>query len=232
MQDRYAGDVGDFGKFALLRAVAFDRRVGLIWYLTSGANERKPDGRHLGYLSKPDRFRKLDSALFDQLKSFHEAFEKTPGLRSVSELERRNFLKEASYFSNPVPPTGDARAKWLAAIMDSEIADSELIFLDPDNGIKGADLTPKHVALEEIASLRGLKRPLVIYHHQTRVKGGAIEEAKVLRNKMQELGCVRIEIIRLRPYSSRFYVFADHDGVVSKRLEAFVGLWGASVHTY
>jgi hypothetical protein len=33
MQDRYAGDVGDYVKFALLRHLCPGRRLGIAWYL-------------------------------------------------------------------------------------------------------------------------------------------------------------------------------------------------------
>ncbi len=33
MQDRYAGDVGDFSKLSLLRALADGRRLAVCWYL-------------------------------------------------------------------------------------------------------------------------------------------------------------------------------------------------------
>ena len=50
MQDRYAGDVGDFGKLALLRALAPGRRLRVCWYRCSGAGETNDDGRHVDYL--------------------------------------------------------------------------------------------------------------------------------------------------------------------------------------
>jgi hypothetical protein len=232
MQNRYAGDVGDFGKFALLRALAFDRRVGIIWYLTSEIREKTSDGKHLGYLCKPDRFRKLDCELFDQLNSFCNEFTKSPKLRSVRQLEQYGLLNSATYFSKEVPIDGQLRMKWVSEIMQSEIAASELFFLDPDNGIVGDRLTHKHVALDEISLLRRLNKPLVIYHHQTRVKGGACVEAVNLVRKMRAVGCERVELIRLRPYSSRFYVVADHNELISQRLAEFVSRWDGFVQVH
>ena len=56
MQNRYTGDVGDFGKYGLLRALCLpegDRgpalRLGVVWYLTSDESHNN-DGRHIGYL--------------------------------------------------------------------------------------------------------------------------------------------------------------------------------------
>ena len=33
MQDRYVGDVGDFVKYGLLRAIRGTKRLGVAWYL-------------------------------------------------------------------------------------------------------------------------------------------------------------------------------------------------------
>ena len=33
MQDRYTGDIGDFAKYGLLRALEAGHRLGVAWYL-------------------------------------------------------------------------------------------------------------------------------------------------------------------------------------------------------
>ena len=33
MQNRYVGDIGDFGKYGLLRALYHGRQLGVAWYL-------------------------------------------------------------------------------------------------------------------------------------------------------------------------------------------------------
>jgi hypothetical protein len=164
MQDCYAGDIGDFGKFALLRALAFDLRVGVIWYRTSGLKNNNDD-KHPGYLCKPERFRNLDCHLFDRLKTFRDKFEKNPKLRWVKQLEKCQLLKNASYIAGVVPTNVHLRKGWTTEIMHGELAASDLLFLDPDNGIEGKQLTEKHAALDEITELRQMKIPLLIYHH-------------------------------------------------------------------
>ena len=49
MQDRSAGDVGDFAKFGLLRALSTKRRIGIAWYLHPDSGPAG-DGRHTDYL--------------------------------------------------------------------------------------------------------------------------------------------------------------------------------------
>ena len=53
MQDRYAGDVGDFGKLGMLRIIADSGlKIGVNWYLTYKPEENlKEDGKHIGYLN-------------------------------------------------------------------------------------------------------------------------------------------------------------------------------------
>lgn len=44
MQDRYVGDIGDFGKYGLLRALcAHDLSLGVVWYLVP--DESRPGRR-------------------------------------------------------------------------------------------------------------------------------------------------------------------------------------------
>ena len=56
MQDRYAGDIGDYGKLGLLRSLSrTGLRIGVNWYLTPDVNwyrteplktEKKADGTY------------------------------------------------------------------------------------------------------------------------------------------------------------------------------------------
>lgn len=57
MQNRYVGDIGDFGKLGLLRQLSkTGLSVGVNWYLTPDETHNG-DGRHIGYLeSKPIYF--------------------------------------------------------------------------------------------------------------------------------------------------------------------------------
>ena len=74
MKHPYVGDVGDFGKYGLLRVVGKHpggMRLGVVWYLTD-AQEHNNDGKHDGYLKngsqrERDSFRNCDPALYDRL---------------------------------------------------------------------------------------------------------------------------------------------------------------------
>ena len=67
MQNRYMGDIGDFGKLGLLRVLSSNGlSIGVNWYLTDDENHNG-DGRHLGYLAKTE-YRDCDEALWYALK--------------------------------------------------------------------------------------------------------------------------------------------------------------------
>lgn len=67
MQDRYAGDVGDFVKLGLLRALSSGKRLGVSWYRFPDEGHNG-DGRHIGYFDQPLQYEALDSELFHHLR--------------------------------------------------------------------------------------------------------------------------------------------------------------------
>jgi hypothetical protein len=98
MQDRYAGDVGDFGKLALLRTLATDRRLGVCWFMTSGDRENNRDGKHVLKDAHSARFRMLDEKLFDELKNFAERAQRHNEKRAVASLEVLGLLAAGTVF--------------------------------------------------------------------------------------------------------------------------------------
>ncbi len=81
MQDRYVGDIGDFVKLAILRALSLGRRLGVGWWLHPDSGP-PGDGRHIGYLDEPAVWRHLDPELFDALRGVVRS-----GRRQVAVLE-------------------------------------------------------------------------------------------------------------------------------------------------
>lgn len=66
MQNRYAGDAGDFGKIGLLRSLArTGLKVGVNWYLVADEAHNE-DGRHIGYLHD-SKFAGCDDELLGKL---------------------------------------------------------------------------------------------------------------------------------------------------------------------
>jgi hypothetical protein len=225
MRDRWVGNIGDFCKLALLRHLMTGRRLAICWYVTGRQNESAHQGKYFGYLHRPGEFRHLAPEIFDALKELMGDSRTEP--RRINALEASGLLDEAVFHGREVPKRASLRKIWASELVES-IGEANLVFLDPDNGIQGKRLTPKHVALSEIAALRRHDRTLVLVQRQS----GRQSEARFLAERMQSLGCHPIELIRFRLVSSRFYVVADHDDAMSERIASFARRWGDWVKTY
>jgi len=221
MQDRYSGDVGDFGKFSFLRCVFGDwqKRIGVIWYLFPDESHNN-DGGHIDYLRKRE-FQDLDKDLCGKLSAV------VHGNRSVTALEKAGLLPvNTIYFSErldfylkfPSQSQKDKqkreakRAQWFANAV-SAVSKCNITFLDPDNGLEipscsktGQLKAEKFAYYSEISKLTKDKDVTVIYQHLGR-KGTHVEQissrAIELRQKIDS-GCA-IFAIRYRPYSPRAY---------------------------
>ena len=144
MQNRYTGDIGDFGKLGLLRQLSrTGLSIGVNWYLTPDETHNG-DRRHIGYL-KNDAFRACDEQLWSVLGQIVGS-----GKRQVSALERPDIL-QASFYSRVLDFTcADKmerqmlRWEWHNRAMQ-QLQNCDIIFADPDNGmiVPSADGTPK-----------------------------------------------------------------------------------------
>ena len=86
MQDRYTGDIGDFGKFGLLRALVREnqetvRKLGVIWYLVP--DETETTGGNLTAYLDDSAYGALDGDLHMLLRRIVNS-----GSRSVRLLRR------------------------------------------------------------------------------------------------------------------------------------------------
>ena len=103
MQNRYTGDIGDFGKLGLLRCLqSAGLSIGVNWYLTPDENHNG-DGRHVQYLFR-EGFRLCDEELWRELKRIVDSKR-----REVSALQNDRILK-ASYYSEILDFAGAAGA--------------------------------------------------------------------------------------------------------------------------
>ena len=93
MKNQYVGDIGDFGKYSLLRAFS-DRgiRVGVNWYLTE--DDGSNDGKFTGYLEKGD-LRKYSPKVFDALKKVVSKPDK-----SVEDIEKSGIISDAIFLTS------------------------------------------------------------------------------------------------------------------------------------
>ena len=185
MQDRYAGDVGDFGKFGLLRHLcgvtaqdkhARFKKPGVIWYKTDPGKKEKesPHGKFINYLQtamkKPGLYMECDEPLFTALA---RVVKKN---RTIGALEAEDLLPGAAYWSKDEnvchgkKKSTCPRADWFQSAFEAT-AGCDLVFLDPDNGVERLNLRPtqgksrKYVFRCEVGKLIERGQSVVVYHH-------------------------------------------------------------------
>ena len=165
MKDQYVGDVNDYLKYSLLRALmsAGARRVLVCWMLT--APDARTDGSMTAYLSQAAQFREVDPSLFDALATVVGS-----GARSVASVARAAILAEATFDETLVPQQRTIREAWIRGVL-ARGADHDMLFFDPDNGLavesvpKGRRHSDKYLYWDELSEALRLGPSVVVYQH-------------------------------------------------------------------
>ena len=192
MQDRYAGDIGDYGKFGLLRV--FGREgfsVGVNWYKTQPlTSEIYVDGsfKHQdGRYRIPDNISDCNPELAARLLDIFDGKHRCG--RSIRALEYEALIPGAVYYSENM--SAAKRDMWHKNALKT-LSGCSLVFLDPDNGMKVRSVgyhssrISKYVLYEEAADyIRSGEQSLVIYNHRPRKKED--EYFEELRSKFQTM---------------------------------------------
>ena len=246
MQDRYTGDVGDYGKYGLLRQIcglrddAEQLRLGVVWYRPEPETVKLDpanDGKHIAYLcpEQESRFRPCDSTLYEALREIVESRD-----RRVKRVEQAGvFGADALFYDTYIPgpalsSRGEARAvprQGWAEDAQRAVEGCDLVFLDPDNGLepKSASIrsvrATKYAYLEEVAPLVARDQSVVIYHHLSRRGTNTEQIARWLKRLRQELDPADIFALRYGRGSPRaFFVLAQehHTPILRKRADALL----------
>ena len=170
MKNQYFGDINDYRKYGLIRAIhaASSLRILVAWMLTP--DDGRTDGQTTGYLDKPDRWAGFDPALFYVLR----AALRRNSRRHVGLIEQTDVLPNAEYFSAIVPDAACGRDEWLKALAQ-RAPSCDLVFLDPDNGLEvksrpyGRKHSSKYLFWSEAIALWSSGPSLLIYQHFPRV---------------------------------------------------------------
>lgn len=210
MKNQYVGDIGDYGKYGLLRFLGKrEIKIGVNWYLTKD-DEQIIDGNIRGYLDNDDE-EIYDNRVYELLKSLQS--------RDVCHIETSNIIPNATYYSKelnfakiPTTKRKDYRYQWHKAAME-ELNDSSLIFADPDNG-STADKNgtrkngEKYITISEIKDYYDSKKNIVYYCHKAR------RNQEMWQKKMVEITTVcpdaRIIVLTYHRGTQRSYIFAIH----------------------
>ena len=236
MQDQYVGDVGDFGKYGLLRHLCGMQEDGEGPILSLGVNwYRVPDeggnaGKHIGYLVRSPRndrvFAQCDKKLYMALQRI------VPDDRCVLAVANHGILPTAVFYPDPLVVEGRTvdRERWADAAA-RRLSGCEVVFVDPDNGLEpGSRPGPKHVLFRELTPYAEGGRSLVVYHHLGR-SGSAEDQIRDLRGELQKRLATDAEIISLwyRRGTARAYFIVPNgrEALFNERIRSFLGgPWG------
>ena len=233
MQNKYVGDIGDYGKLGLLRKLrAAGFTIGVNWYLTP--DEQNGDGLYTAY----PKYRRCDEALYVELEKIV-----AENRRNVAALENDAILP-AVCFSNPLAYNGGAKAA-RAAFRQAwheealrRLNGVDIIFLDPDNGLlvpsaKGTRRDNKYVTAGELADYYRQGATVVYYQHKAR-RGDDF-----YRKQLEDLLCGGLFPgaaglgLKASPFSQRYYFFLvqpEHRAAVSATVEELLeSEWGREV---
>lgn len=175
MQDRYTGDIGDYGKLGLLRRLtAAGLRVGVNWYRTPDEDHNE-DGKFTRYLTPSGNnfYRTCDPLLWEALGKIVGS-----GQRQVASLESPDIL-DAVFFHDLLDFRGlsaaersQIREEWHSRAL-AKLNGCDLVFVDPDNGlmVRSALRTKKgnkYVLPEELFAYYQQGASVLYYQHKAR----------------------------------------------------------------
>ena len=233
MQDCYAGDIGDFGKFALLRELQKQGlSIGVNWYKTDAVvSEKQHDGKYC----ISDQLAVCDPELAALLRKVFHSRGNT--VRSIRALENCDIIPGASYFSEEV--SIDHRDKWHQRALN-QLSGSQLVFLDPDNGMivrtaeKNRLKQCKYVFDTEVRDYLCHGHSVLIYQHRPRIRE-SVYMAEMIQRFMDLNQVIRrndIQVITFPRYSIRDYfaisVSEEHLVKIKRAFSTMMnGIWGS-----
>jgi hypothetical protein len=176
MQNRYVADIGDYGKYGLLRNIArTGYRLGVNWYLAPDECHNA-NGMHVAYLDKGQLYN-IDVALFSALKEI-----KDNGIRDVRYVQEAGILPDNTIYYNRVldassgsssPARQSIRRTWHEGALNS-LKECDVVFLDPDIGleVQSVSLTSKegnkHIGICELKDYIKAGKSIIFYNHRAR----------------------------------------------------------------
>ena len=237
MQDRYAGDIGDFGKIALLRHIReTGLTIGVNWYKVEPADyEKKPDGSYKqddGKYCIPNKYCGCDEKLASILLKICQSEDN----RSIKAIEEADLIAGAKYYN--VPVSVENRAIWHKNAL-KKLNDAELVFLDPDNGmlvdsVKDTSARSiKYAFYEEVVSYLKNYQSVLVYNHRSRMKESEYFTDKYNRflKKLEDIGEKNILAITFPRCSVRDYfaicATTEHYEMIKTAFDnMLMGPWG------
>lgn len=213
MKNQYVGDIGDYGKYGMLRYLASKgMKIGINWYLCP--DDGRTDGNHTEYLSD-ERMRVYDAAAYDALKKIAFREDKT-----VQLVENSGILDGMSFYNRMLDldsvhwsQRAEKRNAWHQEALNA-LLDANLVFADPDNSLsvtkkptqKGAE---KFILPDEIMDYYNRGQDVVYYHHRSRKNEKCWMEEKTQIQRF--LPDARLMAVSFHRWSCRVYIFVVHE---------------------
>lgn len=233
MKNQYVGDIGDYGKYSLLKAFGdAGVNVGVNWYLTE--NDGSSDGKFNNYLLN-DKYRCYDPEVFDGLRRIvYPDGETINTNRNVADVENYGMIPGAKYYSDCLvykrspKERSSGRLLWFQKSLDAH-NDVDLIFMDPDNGLLVSDNprlknSNKYVLPSEVTDVFRSGKNVVYYCHKGRRKEDAWMD--YLGFMLRDEWCPEAKQIVLTYHkgTQRSYVFLVHERDYKKYHRIVAGL--------
>jgi len=214
MKDKYTGDIGDFAKIILLNELASlkDITLGINWYYNNRVysyEKNQEDGKYIQYLMNDKKgLKKYEPDLYQNLLEIVQRDE-----RKIKNLFGLIHTDTNYHFDDEVPNKSN-RAQWIEDSLH-KLSPTNLIFLDPDNGISYNDTNgnAKHVLQSEIEQIFEAGKSVVIYNHSDRQRREYYFGKFTTIAKRLCLKSTKIFILRASLFSARDYVFFLHEGI-------------------
>ena len=186
MQNCYVGDVGDFGKYGLLRYLTgmtgppLDERkklrLGVVWYLRPN-DDPKTAGSSIGYLGQVgnnERLGECDCDLWHKLRKlvfnddrFVSRVQTNGILKNDTILPANTLYHDTLLHNQPQQQFRDNPAAWCQRALEKTNG-AQFVYVDPDIGIKWDDdpverRSPSHVYIEELRRYWERGQSIVVY---------------------------------------------------------------------
>lgn len=233
MKNQYFGDINDYKKYGLLRALSNGGaiRTMVCWMLTP--DDDRTDGGLTHYLADPDRWRRFDPPLFDALAACLDA----PGGRDVRSAARKSLIRAAVYFRDTVPddPTGRFHTFQDFQRVLKTMKRPGLVFFDPDNGLEvrsvpyGKRGSCKYLYWHELSETFTAGHSVLIYQHFPRVPRDPFTCA--LANELSaRTGAPEILSFRTSRVLFLLAPQAGHREYFCRRSREVARVWGPHIH--
>lgn len=234
MQNRYTADIGDFGKYGMLRRLVLnDIKLGVNWYLVPDESHND-DGKFISYLDDSracnvKSFKTCDPDLYKCMQVII-----MNNKRSVSDIQNRGVLPSNTVFYDDILSFQDITDTYERKIFRNhwfinglhKLKECDIVFFDPDNGLEVPSYSPtsskgiKYVFYNEIKEYYDRGQSIIIYNHRDRKP----EQEYLMRiRKIREyVDIADMFFLRFNRFSVRDYIFIlqlEHTDFLSKRIQ-------------